>query len=92
MITTRKSKVIQRNKAWMAEYKKTCKCKFCNETRPQALDFHHRDPATKKAKVSALVKESYSLAVIKAEIEKCEILCANCHRVLHYVINRDRED
>ena len=87
----RKVKAIQRNREWVTEYKKGLKCKFCGESRPLCLDFHHKDPKTKKKKVSALVNTSYSLAVIQAEIDKCEVVCANCHRILHYNINKNRE-
>ena len=89
---TRKARAVQRNREFMQEYKKTLKCKYCKEKRPAALDFHHRDPATKRAKVSTLVCDSYSLAVIKTEIAKCDVICANCHRVLHYNINRDKRE
>jgi len=91
-MVTRKAKAIQRNQKWIAEYKKTLKCKYCKEQRSVALDFHHRDPSNKKAKVSALVSDSYSLATIKAEIAKCDVICSNCHRVLHYNINRDKRE
>jgi len=91
-MTKRKAKAVQRNREFVAEYKKHCKCKFCGEKRSLALDFHHTDPSNKKAKVSTLVKDSYSIKTIQAEIDKCEIICANCHRVLHYNINRDRRD
>ena len=88
----RKAKAIKRNREWVAKYKQGLKCKFCKESRALCLDFHHKDPKTKKAKVSLLVSSSYSLAVIQAEIKKCEVVCANCHRVLHYNINKNRED
>lgn len=39
-----------------------------------------KNPALKIAGVSRLVHNSRSLAVIEAELEKCEIVCANCHR------------
>jgi hypothetical protein len=49
---------------------------------PAALDFDHLDPSTKIAAVSAMV---YSLRKswpeIESEIAKCEVVCANCHRI-----------
>jgi hypothetical protein len=48
---------------------------------PAALDFDHR-PGTgpKRASVAALVT-SATLADIDAEIAKCDVVCANCHRI-----------
>ena len=51
-----------------------------------AIEYHHRDPKTKKHRVSRLIDGSPSLPnVLKAlkEIEKCAVLCANCHREEH---------
>jgi len=44
------------------------------------MDFHHRDPSTKSFSVSQT--RHYSLAVTLAEIEKCDLYCANCHRLV----------
>jgi hypothetical protein len=46
-----------------------------------ALDFHHRDPDQKAIPLAYAV--DYSLERMLAEVEKCDVLCANCHRVLH---------
>lgn len=56
----------------------------CGETHPAALDFHHRDPASKKHKVSDLTSRIRSWQVIEDEIAKCDVVCANCHRKEHY--------
>lgn len=54
-------------------------CVKCSENRMPALDFHHlRD---KKFNISDGIKNGYSLDRIKKEIDKCEIMCSNCHRV-----------
>lgn len=45
---------------------------------PHSMDFDHRDPASKTKNVSQLV---YGSAVFNAEIAKCDLVCANCHRV-----------
>lgn len=59
-------------------------CKECGENHPAVLDFHHRDPSTKISEVGTMVKERKSQEKILAEIEKCDVLCANCHRKHHY--------
>jgi hypothetical protein len=46
---------------------------------PAALDFDHRDPAHKTAEVSQIARHGWAKVV--AEIAKCDVRCANCHRV-----------
>lgn len=45
----------------------------------EALDFDHRDPSLKVANVAAMLNAPW--AVIMAELDKCDIRCACCHRV-----------
>ena len=73
-----------RVKKWFEEFKTTLKCIKCDENHPACLDFHHRDPSTKEYTVSFMLGGTFSIESIKNEIEKCDILCANCHRKLHY--------
>ena len=56
-------------------------CLDCGRSYPSyVMEFHHRDPHTKVFKVSvALVY--YNLDLVMAEIAKCDLLCANCHRI-----------
>jgi hypothetical protein len=54
-------------------------CSRCPERRPSCLQYHHLDPAKKLQTIAVLA--SHSLDLVKAEIEKCIILCANCHFV-----------
>ena len=46
----------------------------------EALQFHHRDAATKRF---SLANFSGSYELLRAEAEKCDLLCANCHRLRH---------
>jgi len=45
-----------------------------------SMDFDHRDPSTKIARVTSLVGRA-SIDRILAEAAKCDIVCANCHRL-----------
>lgn len=65
------------------EYKKTLCCKKCGEKRFYLFDFHHRNPEEKDYAISDHSRAS--LETIKSEIEKCDVLCANCHREWHYL-------
>ena len=53
-------------------------CADCELADPLVLEFDH--VSGKTAGISKLVHEGYALARIQAEVECCEIVCANCHR------------
>jgi hypothetical protein len=70
----------------ITEYKaqQGIKCARCGEDHPAVLDFHHREPTQKEMNISNLASRGWSLTRIIAEIDKCDVLCANCHRKLHW--------
>lgn len=60
-------------------------CVDCGQTFPwHVMDFDHRDPKTKTADVSTLVKTYVPWPSVLAEIEKCDLVCACCHRKRTY--------
>ena len=44
-------------------------------------DFHHTDPAVKEADPGSMMH--YGWERIQKELDKCILLCANCHRIEH---------
>lgn len=68
---------------WVREFKKTQKCLQCGMKDNRCLDFHHKDHTTKIKSISKMVGNGTSIDKIKLEIEKCDPLCANCHRIEH---------
>lgn len=62
-------------------YKKTHPCIICGEIEPCCLDFHHLDPAKKDFQMSHPSVRSWE--TILAEINKCAVLCKNCHAKVH---------
>ena len=59
-------------------------CIRCGESHVATLEFHHTDPEQKDFTISKAVQGNWSTSRILAEIEKCEVLCSNCHRKLHW--------
>lgn len=56
-------------------------CIGCGEVNPIVLEFDHKDGVEKIESVGRMVGNGYSWETIEKEIEKCEIRCANCHRI-----------
>lgn len=76
----RKAKEAKRE--WFNSLKLGLKCKQCGQDHPATLDFHHEDPNQKNFNLSCFMNMSKSS--ILTEIKKCSVLCANCHRILHW--------
>lgn len=55
-------------------------CADCGESDPIVLDFDHRDQATKSFNIGDVARLGWSLKKALAEAEKCDVVCANCHR------------
>ncbi len=72
-------KRAERNLKWVIEYFKTHPCIDCGESNPIVLEFDHK--SNKKYRVSVLIGGGKSLDLLKNEIKKCEVRCANCHRI-----------
>ena len=58
------------------------KCQECGyDKHHSAIDFHHLDPTQKDMMICSL--RGCSFKKIKSEVDKCIMLCANCHRLVH---------
>jgi len=67
----------------LVEYKGG-KCEKCGYDKCiDAFDFHHKDPTQKDFGISA---KSYSYERLKKEVDKCILVCKNCHSEIHYDI------
>ena len=61
------------------------RCSRCkNNYSPCVYDFHHLDPTKKDFTIGSQAK---AFASIKEELDKCVLLCSNCHRETHYALN-----
>lgn len=80
----RTAKIKKEKSLWLAEYKKNICCSSCGENHPACMEFHHIDKTKKSFGLATAANRNYSLERIKEEIQKCKILCSNCHRKLHW--------
>jgi hypothetical protein len=78
-----KISTIEKDRNTINEYKQNSGCKKCNEKRFWVLDFHHIDPSQKSFTIGNDIKYK-SLEEKLIEVEKCIVLCSNCHRDFHY--------
>lgn len=63
------------------DYKKTLKCAKCGNDDYRVLEFDHLDKNDKSYNVGEGLKKGFGFESILQEIEKCQVLCANCHRI-----------
>ena len=80
----RNKKNVSKTREWYHAYKSTLKCSQCSESHPACLEFHHRDSKTKDKEVSMMLQSTISKEKLMKEIEKCDVLCSNCHKKHHY--------
>lgn len=59
------------------------KCELCGYSKSiWAFDFHHRDPAKKEFGICEYSRLAWE--TVRKELDKCMLLCSNCHRELHH--------
>jgi len=59
------------------------KCERCSiQGHSSIFDFHHKDPKEKDCNWTKLRLKAWSS--ITTELDKCSLLCSNCHRLTHY--------
>lgn len=78
------NRIVYRNIEYTKRVKSEMGCSGCGTTEVAVLDFHHRDPSNKGADISRLARSGRSVATIQKEIDKCDVMCCNCHRMTHY--------
>lgn len=75
-------------KSFVVEYVFGGRCYDCGESFPDCVfDFHHE--GEKEANPSQLISR-HNISSALDELEKCVMLCANCHRMRHFH-NKDEE-
>ena len=77
---------------WLEELKSAAACSRCGFSHPAAIQFHHRNPLEKDVEISIAVRNGWGKTHLLRELEKCDILCANCHFILHWEQRRALSD
>lgn len=57
------------------------RCVRCGESDYRVLDYDHIDPSTKVDSISGLISRGSAWWRVEEELEKCQVLCSNCHRI-----------
>jgi transcription elongation factor Elf1 len=86
----KKSFAVRRKelRKYVNDLKRNGRCAICGETDQACLDFHHTN--SKLDNISDLVRKAVSMDVMKAELNKCIIVCANCHRKIHFYTDYEK--
>ena len=79
--TSKKTARVYKDK-WRI-FKATLTCVQCGQNHPATFDFHHVDSTTKEASINKLLKNRAFKRAME-EVQKCVVLCANCHRIHHH--------
>lgn len=83
-VAATKTRLKKEAMAFVFEYLQTHHCVDCGETDPIVLEFDHRPGEQKRFTIGQISSRNFSLSVIKQEIDKCDVRCANCHRRITY--------
>ncbi len=82
------TRIDRNNKQYAVNYKGG-KCEICElvTDNMSVYDFHHKDPSKKEYSITN--KKYNKLGTIKPELDKCHLLCANCHSEVHGGLHPD---
>lgn len=61
----------------------------CGLTFPSCvMQFDHRNAETKVREIARMVRHTVSLERLKAEVAKCDLVCANCHAIRTWITRK----
>jgi hypothetical protein len=79
-----RKKIRERNRDYVRNIKESNPCTDCKEQYHYSqMDFDHLD--NKQHSIARLANSEASIKTIKREIEKCELVCSNCHRLRTWI-------
>jgi len=71
---------LDKSRRYVLDYLIEHPCVDCGETNPIVLEFDHVRGKKVEA-IAVLVKSIVTLERLQSEIDKCDVRCANCHRI-----------
>ena len=84
----KRKEALAKRLEWTNNLKREKGCSICGTK--EKLEFHHRDQTTKIMNVSRMITCLVRMPVLLAEIEKCNIICFDCHIKTHKIEGRLR--
>lgn len=82
--TRKKVQSLRANhREWYNALMKDKCCTYCPENCIPCLDWHHLDPSTKNENISKMMNSCRTFNTILEEMNKCIVVCSNCHRKIH---------
>ena len=77
----RRDKTREQFRNFIKEYLSDKKCECCGISDPRVLEMDHISSENKLFSISQGLRLGYKLADISLELQKCRVLCTNCHRI-----------
>jgi hypothetical protein len=78
-------------KSWINDIKEATPCADCKQMFPAVcMDFDHLPGFRKFKGIAKMVQDGHTRERIEAEMAKCELVCANCHRIRTHLSDRPR--
>lgn len=81
-IISRSVKASKQKRDCFQTWKASLKCQVCDESATPCLDFHHVDDSEKSFEICNHFAQ-YTPSDITREVNKCAVVCSNCHRKHH---------
>lgn len=70
-----------KRRKYLHELKKKLSCVYCGNNNPLCLDLDHIDRSSKNGVVATMITSGYDWNDVLEEIEKCQPVCSNCHKI-----------
>lgn len=70
---------VEKCREYVRQHLQNNPCMDCGNHDWEVLEFDHIDPKCKNENISQIMRRG-SLSVLEQEMEKCEVVCANCHK------------
>ncbi len=77
----RNNMIKQRSFEFLGPYLLNHPCVDCGESNILVLEFDHKERKMKDGEISRIIENGATLNKLIVEVQKCEVRCANCHKI-----------